>query len=40
MTAALRPVQTQLTGLPGAPVRTAQVANLFTAGQGAISSAA
>jgi len=39
VTAALRPVQTQLTGLPGAPVRTAQVANLFAAGPGAVSPA-
>ncbi len=30
VTDALRPVQTQLTGLPGAPARTAQVAQLFS----------
>jgi hypothetical protein len=32
VTAALRPVQTQIAGLPGAPARTAQVATLFAAG--------
>ncbi|HTT55345.1 MAG TPA: hypothetical protein VMH35_28475 [Streptosporangiaceae bacterium] len=39
VTAALRPVGTQLTGLPGAPVRAAQVANFFAAGPGALSPA-
>jgi len=32
VTAALRPVQTQIAGLPGAPARAAQVATLFTVG--------
>jgi hypothetical protein len=32
VTAALRPVQTQIAGLPGDPARTAQVATVFTVG--------
>jgi hypothetical protein len=34
VTAALRPVVTELAGLPGAPARTAQVAQFFVAGPG------
>jgi hypothetical protein len=39
VTAALRPVAAELTGLPGAPASTAQVAQLFVAGPGLGASA-
>ncbi|HEY9243792.1 MAG TPA: hypothetical protein VIP48_17550, partial [Streptosporangiaceae bacterium] len=34
VTAAVRPVESQITGLPGAPARAAQVSTLFAAGPG------